>query len=80
MNFGAHRAGVISAFDPRTVKMLDNKTQAFYGRKEKLISRFATLADELPLTQSHELDNDRQQGEEEPDDEPQNSRRPKDAA
>ncbi|KAH7198794.1 uncharacterized protein B0J16DRAFT_367828 [Fusarium flagelliforme] len=52
MNFGAHRAGVISAFDTRTVKMLDNETPAFYGDKCELVNRFATLADEISMTQS----------------------------
>ncbi|KAJ4129851.1 hypothetical protein NW768_006821 [Fusarium equiseti] len=52
MNFGAHRAGVISAFDQRTVKMLKNETPSFYGDKRKLVNRFATLADEMPMTQS----------------------------
>ncbi|CAG7566382.1 unnamed protein product [Fusarium equiseti] len=54
MNFGAHRAGVISAFDPRTVKMLDNETPAFYGDKRELVNRFATLVDEITMTQSRE--------------------------
>ncbi|RGP63853.1 snf2 family helicase [Fusarium longipes] len=30
MNFGAHRAGVITAFDPQTVRTPDNKTPAFF--------------------------------------------------
>ena len=52
MNFGAHRAGVISANDTRTVEMLRNETAAFYGDKRKLVNRFATLDDEMPMTQS----------------------------
>ena len=51
INFGARRAGVISANDPRTVEMLKSETPAFYGDKGKLINRIATLADEMPMTQ-----------------------------
>jgi hypothetical protein len=52
MNFGEHRAGVITAFDPgpRTVKMLHPKTPAFYGNKKGMMNHVANLADELPMT------------------------------
>jgi hypothetical protein len=50
MNFGEHRARVITAFDPRTVKMLHPKTPAFYGNKTGMMNHVANLADELPMT------------------------------
>ncbi|KAM0542074.1 hypothetical protein ACHAO7_010139 [Fusarium culmorum] len=44
MNFGEHRAGVITAFDPRTIKLLQPTTPAFFGTKSKLIKEIAGLA------------------------------------
>ncbi|CAG7566366.1 unnamed protein product [Fusarium equiseti] len=50
MNFGEQRAGVITAFNPRTVKMLHPKTPAFHGHKKGMMSAITTLADELSMT------------------------------
>ncbi|RBR24354.1 uncharacterized protein FIESC28_02844 [Fusarium coffeatum] len=50
MNFGEHRAGVITGCNPRTVKMLNPKTLTFYGKKKGMMNRIANLVDELPMT------------------------------
>ncbi|OBS25885.1 hypothetical protein FPOA_06419 [Fusarium poae] len=52
MNFGEHRAGVITAFDPRTIKLLHPTTPALFGTKSKLIKQIAALADDAPMTPS----------------------------
>ncbi|KAM0406539.1 hypothetical protein ACHAPZ_003304 [Fusarium culmorum] len=43
----AHRACVISAFDPRTIKVLDNQPPTFFGSMPNLLRRFAALEREL---------------------------------
>ncbi|UZP40138.1 hypothetical protein NXS19_007954 [Fusarium pseudograminearum] len=65
MDSGAHRAGVITAFDPRTVKMFDNDPPAFFGNKSKLVWRFSTLTREFSTTHrqrqnANVLESDRQ--------------------
>ncbi|KAL3602835.1 hypothetical protein FPOAC2_07148 [Fusarium poae] len=52
LNFGEHRAGVITAFDPRTVQMLNPAMSAFFGNKSELKRKIVSLADELPMTPS----------------------------
>ncbi|KAF4452903.1 snf2 family helicase [Fusarium austroafricanum] len=52
MNFGEHRAGVITTFDPRTIPMLRGEKPAFHVDKVALINAFSELANELPLTSS----------------------------
>ncbi|EKJ75848.1 hypothetical protein FPSE_04028 [Fusarium pseudograminearum CS3096] len=44
MNFGEHRAGVITAFDPGTIMLLQPTTPAFFGTNSKLIKEIAGLA------------------------------------
>ncbi|EKJ68599.1 hypothetical protein FPSE_11232 [Fusarium pseudograminearum CS3096] len=65
MDSGVHRAGVITAFDLRTVKMLDNDPPAFFGNKSKLVWRFSTLTREFSTTHrqgqnANVLESDRQ--------------------
>ncbi|KAI1072983.1 hypothetical protein LB507_009088, partial [Fusarium sp. FIESC RH6] len=66
MNFGAHRAGVISANDPRTVEMLRNETPAFYGDKRKLsgvkVFTREQLAEKLKALRSNEAMMDPENG------------------
>ncbi|XEV01733.1 hypothetical protein FSHL1_007020 [Fusarium sambucinum] len=52
MNIWEHRAGVISAFDLCTARMLDNEKPPFFGSKSELIRRFSGPALELSTTHS----------------------------
>ncbi|KAG8362090.1 hypothetical protein FVEN_g237 [Fusarium venenatum] len=52
MNVWEYRAGVISAFDLHTARMLDNEKLPFFGSKSEPIRRFSGPALELSMTHS----------------------------